>query len=67
MAEIDDLLRLRNELLQRDLGIVVLNFLQNTVTQYAAKNLDATEIKGMCRLIQDLKDIPEKVENMRRN
>jgi hypothetical protein len=67
MAEIDDLLTLRNELMQRDLGIVVLRFLQDTVTSYAAKNLDAMEIKGMCRLIQDLKDIPDKVEKMRRN
>ena len=35
MAEIDDLLTLRNELMQRDLGIVVLRFLQDTVTSYA--------------------------------
>jgi len=59
MAEIDGLLRLRNELCNRELGEVLLRFLQDAVTSYAVKNPDAKEIKGMCRLIQDLKDIPK--------
>jgi ferritin len=63
MTSREDLLRLRNELSQRELGKVLLNFLQDYVTEQAVKNLDAIEIKGMCRLIQQVKNIPEMVDN----
>lgn len=62
MAEREDLLAIRNEILQQNVGKSLLAFLQDKVTDYATKNLDAIEIKGMCRLIQDLKDIPEVVQ-----
>lgn len=63
MTSREDLLTLRNELSQRELGKVLLNFLQDYVTEQAVKNLDAIEIKGMCRLIQQVKNIPEMVDN----
>lgn len=67
MAKIEDLLTLRNNLSDKQLGITLLNYLQDLVTSYAVKNLDAIEIKGMCRLIQDIKDIPDVVEQERKN
>ena len=65
MTSREDLLRLRNDLIQKDLGNILLAFMQDYVTEQSVKNLDATEIKGMCRLIQQLKDIPEKVEQIK--
>ena len=67
MANIEDLLRLRNELSDKQLGNILLNYLQDLVTSYAVSNLDAIEIKGMCRLLQDIKDIPKVVENERKH
>lgn len=66
MAEIEELLRLRNELLSSDLGIILLNFLQDDLTSYAVQNLDAIEIRGMARMIQDIKDIPRTIEQKRK-
>ena len=65
MAEKDDLLLLRNEIIQAPVGDVLFRFLHNKITDYATKNLDAIEIKGMCRLVQDLKNIPEVVQKMK--
>ena len=62
MTSREDLLTLRNDLIQRDLGNILLAYLQDYVTEQAVKNLDATEIKGMCRLIQQIKDIPKEVD-----
>lgn len=62
MANREELLTLRNDLIQRELGNILLAYLQDYVTEQAVKNLDATEIKGMCRLIQQIKDIPKVVE-----
>ena len=62
MANREDLLTLRNDLIQRELGNILLAYLQDYVTEQAVKNLDATEIKGMCRLIQQIKDIPKEVD-----
>lgn len=55
------LLKLRNELINTDLGDVFFKFAQDYITQEACKNIDSTEIKGMCRLIQQFKDIPSKL------
>lgn len=65
MAEREDLLAIRNEIHQRDVGKSLFAFLHDKVTDYATKNLDAIEIKGMCRLIQDLKDLPEVVQKIK--
>ncbi len=61
MADREMLLALRNEIINQQIGKDLFSFLHDKVTQYAVKNLDAVEIRGMCRIIQDLKDIPEKV------
>lgn len=66
MAEIEELLRIRNDLLQTDLGVILLDFLQDNLTSYAVQNLDAVEIKGMARLIQDIKDIPRVIEGKKK-
>ena len=65
MAEREDLLAIRNDILQQNVGKSLLAFLQDKVTDYATKNLDAIEIKGMCRLIQQVKNIPDIVEQQR--
>ncbi len=45
MANREELLTLRNDLIQRELGSILLAYLQDYVTEQAVKNLDATEIK----------------------
>lgn len=65
MAERENLLAIRNEILQQNVGKSLFAFLHDKVTEYATKNFDAIEIKGMCRLIQDLKDLPEVVQKMK--
>lgn len=67
MTSREDLLTLRNDLIQKDLGNILLAYLQDYVTEQAVKNLDAIEIKGMCRIIQQIKTIPEQVENERKH
>lgn len=62
MTTIEDLLRLRNEILQQTIGGVLLAFMQDYITAESCKNRSADEIKGMCELVQQLKDIPQKVE-----
>lgn len=65
MAEKDDLLALRNNINQAPIGEILFRFLHNKITDYAVKNLDAMEIKGMCRIIQDLKNIPKMVDQIK--
>ena len=55
-------LQLRNEIVNRPIGDVLLAYLQDFVSESACKNLDAVEIKGMMRLVQQIKDIPKEVE-----
>lgn len=58
----EHLVLLRN-LLNEPSGKLLLTFLQDYVTNQACKQREASEIKGMCELIQQLKDIPKRVEN----
>ena len=44
MAEREDLLAIRNEILGKKVGLSLLAFLQNKVTDYATKNLDAITV-----------------------
>lgn len=62
MADKECLLAIRNEILNKQAGACLLSFMHDFVTDNATRNLDATEIKGMCRLIQAIKDIPHKLE-----
>ena len=65
MTTREDLLRLRNDLIQQPLGGVLLEYLSDYITAEACKNINAEQIKGMCVLLQRIKDIPQKVENMK--
>jgi hypothetical protein len=66
MTSIEDLLRLRNEIIQQPIGGVLLEYLSDYITAEACKNRNAEQIKGMCELVQRIKDIPSKVENIKR-
>jgi hypothetical protein len=63
MTSIEDLLRLRNEIIQQPIGGVLLEYLSDYITAEACKNRDAEQIKGMCELVQRIKDIPQRIEN----
>ena len=65
MTEKEDLLALRNDIIQAPVGEILFKFLHDKITDYAVKNLDAVEIKGMCRIIQDLKNIPKMVDQIK--
>lgn len=60
--EREDLVKLRNLLATYD-GKLLMEYLQDYVTKQACGQREASEIKGMCTLIQQIKDIPQKVEN----
>ena len=60
--EREDLVKLRN-LLATDDGKLLMEYLQDYVTKQACGQREASEIKVMCTLIQQIKDIPQKVEN----
>ena len=64
----NNLIRLRNELCNTSLGTVLLEYLQDIITDEACKvNKNAENIKGMCEIVQRIKDIPQRVENIRSN
>ena len=62
--EREKLVILRN-LLETDAGEVLLEFFHNHITEEACKLRDALEIKGMCSIVQQLKDVPKKVEKFK--
>ena len=62
MTDLQDLVTLRNELINKPLGDVLFNFIHDFITEEACKCIDSREIKGMCRLAEELKKIPSKLE-----
>ena len=65
--EIENVLRLRNELVYTSLGEDLLSYLQDILTKNACiPNKDGENIKGFAECIQAIKDIPKTVENMRK-
>ena len=62
MADLQELIKLRNELINTPLGDCLFSYLHDFVTEEACKNIDAMEVKGMCRLIQELKNVPSKLQ-----
>lgn len=58
----EDLVKIRNLLTTSD-GRLLVAYLSDYVTKQACSNREASEIKGMCELIQQIKDIPKKVES----
>lgn len=68
--DIQDLIELRNYLNQSTGKILVnllVNYLSDYITENACKQREASEIKGMCELLQQIKLIPNKVEQKRRS
>lgn len=61
----ENLVKIRNLLATAD-GKLLVNYLGDYITDNACKNRDASEIKGMCELLQQIKLIPGKVEQSRR-
>jgi hypothetical protein len=65
MNDREDLLTLRNDLILQPTGGLLLEYLTDYITAEACKNRNAEQIKGMCELVQQIKDIPKKVEKTR--
>jgi hypothetical protein len=63
--ETENLIRLRNYIVTNE-GSLLINFLSDYITENACKSREASEIKGMCELLQQIKSIPNKVEQLRR-
>lgn len=59
--EREELIKLRNILTTSE-GRLFITYLSDYVTKQACCLREASEIKGMCELIQQIKDIPKKVE-----
>jgi len=53
--------RIRNYLAQQD-GALLLEYLQDYITRQACSIREPSEIKGMCELVQQIKNIPGEVE-----
>lgn len=53
------LLKLRNELVNAQIGELLLKYLQDYITSEGCKaTVNGDTIKGMCQLVQQIKDIP---------
>lgn len=63
--DIENLVKIRNYLQTSD-GQSLINYLSDYITEAACKQREASEIKGMCELLQQIKLIPNKVEQLRR-
>jgi hypothetical protein len=60
--EREHLLKLRNELINTQLGELLLKYLHDIATEDAPKPaVNADELKGFLKCIQKIKDIPSKV------
>lgn len=63
--DIEKLLLLRNTL-NTDIGNILKEYLSDYITKNACLNRDASEIKGMCELLEQIKKVPERVEGARK-
>ncbi len=64
--ELEKLLSLKTLIESRD-GMLLIRYLGDYVTQEACKNIEALEVKGMCRLLQKIKEISEEFIKKRGN
>lgn len=62
----ENLVKVRNLLATAE-GNALVTYLSDYITSNACKNREASEIKGMCELLQQIKLIPDKVEQLRRS
>lgn len=60
--EREKLLKIRNEIINTPQGAVFFQFMHDFITQEACKGINADELKGMCRLVQEFKNIPLKLQ-----
>jgi len=60
--EREKLLKIRNDLICTETGAVLFDFMHDFVMQEACKSINADELKGMCRLIQELNSVPAKIK-----
>ena len=63
----EELLTIRNEIINAKCGDILLRFLHDYITDCATRNCDSAEIKGMCRIVQALKDVPKELDKGRRS
>lgn len=63
MTSLEELLQLKNELISQPIGGVLLAYLQDYITAESCNNRNAEQIKGMCELVQQIKNIPLKIKN----
>lgn len=61
--DIEDLLTLKIFLQSED-GEVFRIFISDFITAEACKNIDPYELKGMCRLFEKIKRLPEELEKL---
>ena len=64
--EIESLLKLRNTISNTDIGGILDRYISDYITSNACKQREASEIKGMCELWEQIKRIPDVVEGMRK-
>ena len=66
--KVENLVLLRNDLFNSKTGERLLAYLQDYITKEACMtNRNPETIKGMCEIVQRIKEIPQKVENIRSN
>lgn len=61
--DIQNLVRLRNYITTAE-GRLLTCYLSDYITKEACKKREAAEIKGMCELLQQIKIIPNEVEQI---
>lgn len=63
--ERENLVLIRN-MLNSEVGKNLIGYLSDYITSNACKAREASEIKGMCELLEQIKRIPNEVEKLRR-
>lgn len=63
--DIENLVKIRNYLKAEE-GQLLVNYLTDYITENACLKREPSEIKGMCELVQQIKLIPNKVEQARK-
>ena len=62
--KLENLVNLRNDLFNTSTGERLLEYLQDYITKEACSiNRNPDTIKGMCEIVQKIKEIPQKIEN----
>lgn len=61
--DLDNLLKLRNFSMSYE-GKLLYCYICDFITSESLKNVDANEIKGMCKLFEKIKRIPDEVQKI---